>query len=65
MESTGRRPQRPQTPVDRAELPGQLSVDDGTVTPTFKLRRRAIDERYRELIDSLYAEGAPQTSEIT
>jgi hypothetical protein len=27
-------------------------LDDGTLTPTLKLRRRAIDERYRELIDS-------------
>ncbi len=28
-----------------AVLPGQLSVEDGTLTPTLKLRRRAIDER--------------------
>ena len=41
-----------------AVLPGQLSVDDGTLTPTLKLRRRTIDERYRDVIDSLYAEGA-------
>ena len=48
-----------------AVLPGQLSVDDGTLTPTLKLRRRTIDERYREIIDSLYGEEPPQTSGIT
>jgi len=47
-----------------AVLPGQLSVDDGTLTPTLKLRRRAIDERYRDIIDALYAEGPPQTTGI-
>ena len=41
-----------------AVLADQLSVDDGTLTPTLKLRRRAIDERYRDVIDALYAEGA-------
>jgi long-chain acyl-CoA synthetase len=39
-------------------------VDDGTLTPTLKLRRRTIDERYRDVIDALYADGA-QTSGIT
>jgi long-subunit acyl-CoA synthetase (AMP-forming) len=48
-----------------AVLPGELTVDDGTLTPTLKLRRRAIDERYRELIDSLYAEGPDQASRIS
>lgn len=47
-----------------AVLPGQLSVDDGTLTPTLKLRRRTIDERYRDIIDALYAE-ATQTSGIS
>ena len=47
-----------------AVLPGQLSVDDGTLTPILKLRRRTIDERYRVLIDSLYAEGPSQTTGI-
>ena len=48
-----------------AVLPDQLTVASGTLTPTLKLRRRTIDERYRDIIESLYAEGASQTSEIT
>lgn len=35
-------------------LPEELSVNDGTLTPTLKLRRRKVEERYRELIDKMY-----------
>ncbi len=38
-------------------LPEELSVDRGTLTPTLKLRRRKVEERYRDLIEKLYAEG--------
>jgi long-subunit acyl-CoA synthetase (AMP-forming) len=48
-----------------AVLPGELTVDDGTLTPTLKLRRRAIDERYRDIIDALYADGPNQASRIS
>lgn len=40
-----------------AILDGQLSIDDGTLTPTLKLRRRNVDELYRDAIESLYAEA--------
>lgn len=40
-------------------LQRSLSVEGGELTPTLKVRRRALAERYRPLIDSLYAEGAP------
>jgi len=40
-----------------AILDGQLSIDDGTLTPTLKLRRRNVDELYRDVIESLYAEA--------
>jgi len=40
-------------------LQRSLSIEGGELTPTLKVRRRALSERYRPLIDSLYAEGAP------
>ncbi|HEX6879134.1 MAG TPA: long-chain fatty acid--CoA ligase [Terriglobales bacterium] len=38
-------------------LPEELSVDNGTLTPTLKLRRRKVEEHYRELIEKLYADA--------
>jgi len=35
-------------------VPDEFTPNDGTLTPTFKLRRRTIDERYRKQIDELY-----------
>jgi long-chain acyl-CoA synthetase len=37
-----------------AVLPGELTLEAGEVTPTLKVRRRVIDERYRAVIDALY-----------
>jgi len=37
-------------------VPDEFTASDGTLTPTLKLRRKAIAERYREQIDELYAE---------
>jgi long-chain acyl-CoA synthetase len=47
-----------------AILPEDLSVEKGELTPTMKLRRRAVEERYRPLLDALYDDdptGAPRT----
>ena len=33
----------------------EFSAADGTMTHTFKVRRRGIEERYRALIDEMYA----------
>ena len=33
------------------------SVDNGMLTPTMKLRRHAVAERYRDMIDEVYREG--------
>ena len=38
-------------------VPDEFSATDGTLTPTMKLRRKAIEERYREQIDELYNEA--------
>jgi long-chain acyl-CoA synthetase len=37
-------------------VPDEFSADDGSLTPTLKLRRKAIEERYRRQIDELYGE---------
>ncbi len=37
----------------------ELSIEDGTLTPTLKLRRRNVESRYKEQIEQLYAEPAP------
>jgi len=38
-------------------VPDEFTSDDGTLTPTLKLRRKAVEVRYRELIGSLYEEN--------
>ncbi len=37
-------------------LPEELSIADGTLTPSMKLRRRHLEQRYRKQIDAMYAE---------
>jgi len=43
-------------------VPDEFTANDGTLTPTFKLRRKAVEERYRKEIDELYAEGEEVSS---
>jgi long-chain acyl-CoA synthetase len=38
-------------------VPDEFSAADGTLTHTFKVRRRGIEERYRSLIDEMYAKA--------
>jgi long-chain acyl-CoA synthetase len=35
----------------------EFSADNGALTPTMKLRRRVIEDRYRQQIDELYAQA--------
>jgi long-chain acyl-CoA synthetase len=37
----------------------EFSAADGTLTHTMKVRRRAIEERYRDLIEDMYAHAEP------
>ncbi len=37
-----------------AALPRELTVEKGELTPTLKVKRRVIDERYKSVIDELY-----------
>ena len=38
-------------------VPDEFTAADGALTPTMKLRRRVIEERYRRQIDELYAQA--------
>ncbi|MGB9199096.1 MAG: AMP-binding protein, partial [Terriglobales bacterium] len=38
-------------------VPDEFSAHDGTLTPTLKLRRKFVEERYRQRIDELYEEA--------
>ncbi len=37
-------------------LPNELTIEGGEITPTMKIKRRAVESRYAPLIDGMYAE---------
>jgi len=37
-------------------LPRDFTMEDGEITPTLKLRRRAVQEHFADEIDALYAQ---------
>ncbi|HEX9148392.1 MAG TPA: long-chain fatty acid--CoA ligase [Thermoanaerobaculia bacterium] len=37
-----------------AILSADLTIEDGSITPTLKVKRRILESRYRDLIDSMY-----------
>jgi long-chain acyl-CoA synthetase len=38
-------------------VPEEFTAEDGTLTPTMKIKRKAIEERYRQRISELYEEA--------
>ncbi|HEU4598002.1 MAG TPA: hypothetical protein VFS10_22940, partial [Pyrinomonadaceae bacterium] len=46
-----------------ALIPEEFSIDGGELTPTLKVKRRVIDEKYGDLIDELYGGGAKENDE--
>jgi long-chain acyl-CoA synthetase len=43
-----------------ALLPREFSMEDGEVTPSLKLKRRVIEQRYSDVIDGLYPQESPK-----
>ena len=39
-----------------ALLENEFSIEGGELTPTLKIKRRVIDEKYRDVIEKLYEE---------
>jgi long-chain acyl-CoA synthetase len=42
-------------------VPDEFTADNGALTPTLKLRRRVIEDRYKQQIDDLYTEAEAAT----
>jgi len=38
-----------------ALLPNEFTIDSGELTPTLKVKRRVIDERFGAVVENLYA----------
>jgi long-chain acyl-CoA synthetase len=38
-------------------IPDEFTAENGALTPTMKLRRRVVEDRYRKQIDEIYAEA--------
>jgi long-chain acyl-CoA synthetase len=48
-----------------ALLPEELTIDGGELTPTLKVKRNVIDDKFGELIDRLYGSTSGRTSDVT
>ena len=54
VQAANRKLERWETVKRWAFLPAELDVERGEVTPSQKVRRSAVEKRYRDLLDSLY-----------
>jgi long-chain acyl-CoA synthetase len=51
-----------ETPKKIALLEHDFSLERGELTPTQKVKRRVVDQHYKQLIDSLYETGEPSAA---
>jgi long-chain acyl-CoA synthetase len=49
-----------ETPKKVALLDEDFSIEGGELTPTLKVKRRVVDQKYRELIDRVYRENGDE-----
>jgi len=47
-----------------AILPAELKIETGELTPSLKVRRRVVEQRYRDVLEGLYAE-TPEAVSMT
>jgi long-chain acyl-CoA synthetase len=47
-----------------ALLPDEWSIDSGELTPTGKMKRKVITEKYQAVIDSIYADEFTEKSTL-
>ena len=45
-------------------LEHDFTIESGELTPTLKVKRRAVEKRYAELIDKTYAEADPMAAAV-
>jgi len=60
-EEVGRRVEpfaRHEKPKKVLVMPREFSIDEGEITPTLKVKRRVVEQKYRERIEALYDESA-------
>lgn len=54
---------RYELPKKIALLPEEFSIERGELTPTLKVRRRVVEDHYRQVIESLYGQEAEVVAE--
>ena len=54
---------RYEVPKKVALIPEELSIESGTLTPTLKVKRRAVEARYGDRIEAMYAGGRDGAAE--
>jgi len=45
-------------------IENDFTIESGELTPTLKVKRRAVEKRYAELIDRAYAEADPMAAAV-